>query len=219
MRGPAWRAGRRAQGGTDRDPGSTRQGACSACWPAGHDGGAWRARQLHAAGPRPAPAWRPAPRTRCPRTRQASDLAGKFAQYDLNDDGRLDAGEVRSMAGQLGIELSDAEASAAIQVRPRATQPPCMCCACRMRCMLHHMRMHAIQIAAAGHVHGVQAHALWCAGRPSCFRVGAHCVRLDAATSRRSLTLHPTPQAMDRNSDGLVEFAEWAGWWSGRRKK
>jgi len=47
---------------------------------------------------------------------EASDLALRFAQYDLNDDGRLDAGEVRAMAGKLGIELAAVEAEAAIQV-------------------------------------------------------------------------------------------------------
>lgn len=47
---------------------------------------------------------------------EAADLALKFAQYDLNDDNRLDASEVRAMAGQLGIELSSEEAAIAIQV-------------------------------------------------------------------------------------------------------
>jgi hypothetical protein len=50
----------------------------------------------------------------------AADLALRFSQYDLNDDGRLDAGEVRLMAGQLGVELSADEAKAAIQVCTRA---------------------------------------------------------------------------------------------------
>jgi hypothetical protein len=49
----------------------------------------------------------------------AADLAGRFASFDLNDDGRLDAAEVRAMAGQLGVELSEADARAAIQVRVR----------------------------------------------------------------------------------------------------
>lgn len=71
---------------------------------------------------------------------EASDLALRFAQYDLNDDGRLDAGEVRAMAGKLGIELAAVEAEAAIQ-------------------------------------------------------------------------------AMDKNTDGLIEFSEWAAWWAERRKK
>jgi hypothetical protein len=26
-------------------------------------------------------------------------------------------------------------------------------------------------------------------------------------------------QAMDSNSDGLIEFSEWAGWWAERKKK
>lgn len=50
---------------------------------------------------------------------EASDLALKFNQYDLNDDGRLDAPEVRAMAGQLGIDLSTEEAAVAIQAMDR----------------------------------------------------------------------------------------------------
>jgi len=26
-------------------------------------------------------------------------------------------------------------------------------------------------------------------------------------------------QAMDKNTDGLIEFSEWAAWWAERRKK
>ncbi|KIZ07676.1 hypothetical protein MNEG_0268 [Monoraphidium neglectum] len=71
---------------------------------------------------------------------EASDLALKFATYDINDDSRLDASEVRSMAGQLGIDLSPEEANAALK-------------------------------------------------------------------------------AMDRNSDGLIEFSEWAEWYAARKGK
>ncbi|KAI8469257.1 MAG: hypothetical protein J3K34DRAFT_470080 [Monoraphidium minutum] len=71
---------------------------------------------------------------------EAADLALKFTQFDLNTDDRLDASEVRLMAGKLGIELSAAEAGAAIQ-------------------------------------------------------------------------------AMDRNSDGLIEFSEWAQWYAVRKGK
>lgn len=71
---------------------------------------------------------------------EASDLALQFGRFDLNDDGRLDTQEVRAMAGQLGIDLSSEEASAAIKV-------------------------------------------------------------------------------MDKNSDGLIEFSEFAGWWAERTGK
>lgn len=47
--------------------------------------------------------------------KEASDIAGVFAQYDRNDDGKIDSRELRQLCSGLGKDLSDEEAKTALQ--------------------------------------------------------------------------------------------------------
>jgi hypothetical protein len=46
--------------------------------------------------------------------KDANKIAAVFAQYDVNDDGRLDWLEMRRLCGGLGLDLTEEEAKAAI---------------------------------------------------------------------------------------------------------
>lgn len=48
---------------------------------------------------------------------EAANIALVFGQYDLDDNGRLDANEFRKMLQTLGADVGEAEAEAAMEVR------------------------------------------------------------------------------------------------------